>query len=247
MQEYQHYNRSQMREIRRKIRRRKMIRVWVVRAVFLAVLSIILSLLCFLCQEVILLASQGQPSSEVTVSTTIVPKIIISEPIEQVEPTFEVAEVDEVEEARISAYEAGELYYYNLTHEEKIYIAKAVHEEARGECFEGQVAVAAVILNRYTSNDPFFQNDTIYDVISQHGQFADISNVTDEDLEKHPSCMEAVEVATKGWDPTRKVFEEGAKYFFEPEGLSEYQKKIRTGIEVMVIGNHHFHNDFNVD
>lgn len=148
----------------------------------------------------------------------------------------------------ISAYEAGEIYYYNLSYEEKVYIAKVVYAESRGECFEGQVAVAATVLNRYTSDDKRFCRDSIYSVVTQSGQYASISGITIEDLNTVPSCMEAVEAACKGWDPTRVQFSEGAKFFFNPDGdLSEQARKEREGIETYRIGAHLFHNDFNLE
>ena len=82
-------------------------------------------------------------------------------------------------------------------------------------------------------------------MVTQSWQFADISIVTDEMLGNYPSCMEAVEQACLGWDPTRKLFENGACYFYDPEGVTGYQKQIRTGIEELTIGGHRFHNEFN--
>lgn len=147
---------------------------------------------------------------------------------------------------RISAYGPGEAYYYELTYEDKVYMAKVVYAESRGEIFEGQVAVAATVLNRYESDDTRFDRTSIYAVITQSGQFASISNVTLEDLANCPSCMEAVEAACKGWDPTRVVFEDGAKFFFNPDGdLSDEAREARTGINTYCIGSHLFHNDFN--
>lgn len=147
---------------------------------------------------------------------------------------------------QISADGPGEVYYYELSYEDKVYIAKAVYAESRGEIFEGQVSVAATVLNRYVSNDARFDRTSIYSIITQSGQYASISNVTMEDLENCPSCMQAVEAACKGWDPTRTVFEDGAKFFFNPDGdLSEEAREARTGIETYRIGSHLFHNDFN--
>lgn len=164
----------------------------------------------------------------------------------QYHPENEVDISEELkQEAVISANCPGEIYVYHLTVQEKIWVAKVVYGESRGEPFEGQVAVAAVVFNRLNSDDPFFKNDSIYSVITQPNQFTDISWITDEDLAKVPSCMDAVEAACLGWDPTRATFEEGATYFFESTGLSDYQLQIRTGIEEMIIGNHHFHTDFN--
>lgn len=146
----------------------------------------------------------------------------------------------------ISAYEPGELYYYELSYEDKVYIAKAVYAESRGEPFEGQVAVAATILNRFTSDDSRFVRDSIYSVVTQSGQFASISGITMDDLNSVPSCMEAVEAACKGWDPTRVKFPDGAKFFFNPDGdLDEIARKEREGIETYRIGSHLFHIDLN--
>ena len=156
-------------------------------------------------------------------------------------------EETQIAQARISAYELGEKYYYNLSYEEKVYIAKVVYAEARGEIFEGQVAVAATVLNRYTSDDKRFCRESIYSVITQSGQFASIVEVTIEDLNAVPTCMEAVEAACKGWDPTRVVFSDGAKFFFNPDGdLDELARKEREGVLTYKIGRHLFHNDFNV-
>lgn len=146
---------------------------------------------------------------------------------------------------RISADSAGEVYYYIVSEQDKIDMAKVVYREARGELFEGQVAVAAVILNRYYSDNPFFTNETINSVITQPYQFASIDVVDANMLAEYPDCMKAVEAACKGWDPTRKKFPEGACFFYDPDNVFGYQKKIRTGIEFLEIGNHNFHNDFN--
>lgn len=130
-----------------------------------------------------------------------------------------------------------------VTEEEKVLMVKVVYAEARGECFEGQVAVAAVIINRYIYNNG---NISIKEIITAPYQFADISNITDEMLEEYPDCEKAVEEALKGNDPTKAKFANGARYFYQPELIENpYQLKIREGIENVKIGNHYFHNDFN--
>lgn len=153
--------------------------------------------------------------------------------------------VNSVEEATLSAEGPSDTYYYHISEEDRIIIAKVVWAEARGECFEGKVAVAAVILNRYYSEERCFDRDSIFSVVTQRGQFANIKKVTMENLEKNPECIRAVEAACKGWDPTRAMFENGALYFYAPKGVSGYQAEIREGIRVYVIGNHNFHYDFN--
>ena len=172
-----------------------------------------------------------------------------SEPEEVEETTiFENAEVEFLETQpvvipRISAYEAGEIYYYKVTYQEKILMAKLVYVEARGECFEGKVAVAAVALNRKYSGRTEFNRNSIESVITQPGAFASISGVTQEMLDSVPECMEAVEAALKGWDPTRKLFEEGACFFYAPAHISEKEMLKRVGIPTLYIGNHAFHNE----
>lgn len=135
-------------------------------------------------------------------------------------------------------------YIYFFTPEEKVMMAKVVYREARGECERGRVAVAAVIINRYLSGE---FGKTINDVITQPNAFASISRVTDEMLAQLPWCMEAVELACKGWDPTREWFEDtGALYFYNPEGdLSPEARAAREGVEQYTIGNHNFHIELN--
>ncbi len=148
----------------------------------------------------------------------------------------------------ISAYAPSEDYYYYISYEDKIIMAKVLYKECRGECFKGKVAVAAVILNRLYSGLSEFDTKSIYAVVTQGAQFADISEVTMEDLDSVPECMEAVEAACKGWDPTREMFPEGAKHFYAPKGdIAPYQLAIREGIDELAIGNHNFHNDFNME
>lgn len=153
--------------------------------------------------------------------------------------------VTEVLTPIISAYQAGEVYYYLVTDEEKVYMAKLVYAEARGECLAGKVAVAAVILNRFMSNCTWFDRESIYSVITQPYQFASISGITQSHLDQVPECMEAVEYALKGWDPTRELFENGACFFYAPDKISAAAAAEREGVPTLTIGNHAFHNEFN--
>ena len=135
-------------------------------------------------------------------------------------------------------------YYYHINNRDKKIIEKVVYEEARGEKLEGKVAVAAVVLNRYYSKYKNFKGKSIKTLVTQQNQFADISKVTQDMLNEYPDCKKAVEMALKGWDPTRRKFSKGAKYFFQPELISETEKIKRQGIKIMKIGNHCFHDEF---
>lgn len=166
------------------------------------------------------------------------------------ETTEAIVEIpEEYKPIKLSGYEISavgpyEHYIYILSEEDMKIIAKLVWMESRGECYEGKVAVAAVVLNRYFSDNRSFSRESILHTVTQEYQFASIWGVTDWDLNNVPDCLEAVKDACRGWDPTREVFEEGALFFYAPKGVSGYQAEIRQNIKVMVIGNHNFHFDF---
>ncbi|MDQ0257663.1 N-acetylmuramoyl-L-alanine amidase [Evansella vedderi] len=86
-------------------------------------------------------------------------------------------------------------------------MAQAVNGEARGEPFVGQVAVAAVILNRV--NSPLFPN-TVTGVIFEPGAFCAVADGQIW-LEPNETSRKAVLDAINGQDPTGN-----ALYFFNP-------------------------------
>ena len=96
----------------------------------------------------------------------------------------------------------------NITNEELLLLSKLVTGEARGESYEGQVAVAAVVINRV--KDPRFP-DTIKDVIYQKNAF---SVVKDGSINMQPteSAYTAAKEALYGKDPTDKAI-----YFWNPD------------------------------
>jgi len=109
------------------------------------------------------------------------------------------------------------------------YLAQLVYSEARGEPFIGQVAVAAVVLNRLES--PFFPN-TIPGVIFQPGAFTAVSDGQFW-MTPNTTAHKAVEAALKGWDPTY-----GALYYYNPAQTTNnwiWSRPVLTAI-----GNHIF-------
>jgi len=77
-------------------------------------------------------------------------------------------------------------------------LARAVYAEARGEPYVGQVAVAAVILNRVES--PKFPN-TIAGVVYQPGAFTAVSD-GQINLSHGEEARRAARDALNGWDPS---------------------------------------------
>lgn len=108
-------------------------------------------------------------------------------------------------------------------------MANAVYGESRGEPFEGQVAVAAVILNRVKS--PSFPN-TPSGVIFQPGAFTAVADGQIY-LEPNAQAKKAVEQAINGWDPSG-----GCLYYFNPKTATS--KWIWTRPQVKTIGQHIF-------
>jgi N-acetylmuramoyl-L-alanine amidase len=108
-------------------------------------------------------------------------------------------------------------------------MARVVYGEARGESYTGQVAVAAVIMNRMQS--PRFP-DTTYNVIFQPNAFTAVSD-GQYWLTPNASAYRAVRDAKLGWDPSS-----GATYYYNPAYVSDNWIFSRTFIKK--IGKHHF-------
>lgn len=86
-------------------------------------------------------------------------------------------------------------------------LARVVYGEARGEPYIGQVAVAAVILNRV--EDPRFPK-TIAGVVYQAGAF-DVVSDGQINLTPDETAYKAARDALNGWDPTY-----GCLYYYNP-------------------------------
>ena len=108
-------------------------------------------------------------------------------------------------------------------------LARLVYGEARGEPYTGQVAVAAVVLNRVKSSS--FPN-TISGVIYQSGAF-DVVKDGQINLTPNSTAIKAAQDALNGWDPSY-----GAIYYFNPKTATN--KWIWSRPMTVTIGNHRF-------
>lgn len=108
-------------------------------------------------------------------------------------------------------------------------LAKLVYSEARGEPYTGQVAVAAVCLNRVASPD--FPN-TISGVIYQPWAFTALHDGQFQ-LEPNNTAYQAAQDALNGWDPTY-----GSLYYYNP--VTATSQWIFTRQTVVQIGKHVF-------
>ena len=108
-------------------------------------------------------------------------------------------------------------------------ISRFVYAESRGEPYQGQVAVGAVILNRV--KDSRFPN-TVSGVVYQSGAF---TCVTDGQINLSPNntAKKAAQDAMNGWDPSL-----GAVYYFNPNTATS--KWIWSRPMTIKIGKHRF-------
>ena len=81
-------------------------------------------------------------------------------------------------------------------------MARAINGEARGEPYEGQVAVGAVILNRV--KDSRFPN-SISGVIYQSGAYTCVAD-GQINLGYDNNSKKAAQDAINGWDPTSRLY-----------------------------------------
>jgi spore germination cell wall hydrolase CwlJ-like protein len=111
-------------------------------------------------------------------------------------------------------------------------LARLVHAEAKGEPYQGKIAVAATVLNRV--EDPCYP-DTIPEVIYEynHGfQYCPVRN-GEINCPADEQAFKAVEEALEGKDPTG-----GALSFFNPS--KSFNVWIRSRAYLTEIGNHIF-------
>lgn len=108
-------------------------------------------------------------------------------------------------------------------------LARCVYAEARGEPYTGQVAIAAVVLNRVRSSK--FPN-TVSGVIYQSGAFTCVS---DGQINYTPdaNAKKAAQDAINGWDPTN-----GCLYYYNPATATS--KWIWSLKVELTIGRHSF-------
>lgn len=116
-----------------------------------------------------------------------------------------------------------------FTHAQYQILVRLIHAEAGGEPLVGQVAVAAVLLNRMKSGK---FPESITANVFRSGEFESVSNgyIWSEPT---PTAYKAAKLALQGWDPTS-----GALYFFNPAKTSSswiWNRPIHTRI-----GNHYF-------
>ena len=110
-------------------------------------------------------------------------------------------------------------------------MARAINGEARGEPYEGQVAVGAVILNRV--KDSRFPN-SISGVIYQPGAFTAVSDgQINASISEGSTVYKAAQDAMNGWDPTS-----GCVYYFNPSNAKN--KCIWSRPLIKNIGKHRF-------
>lgn len=128
-------------------------------------------------------------------------------------------------------FNSGRVYAQGRGISDEQLLARAINGEARGEPYEGQVAVGAVIINR--TRDPRFPK-TIAGVIYQPGAFTAVSDgQINVPIDPNSTVVKAARDALNGWDPTN-----GCLYYWNPATATS--KWIWSRQIVKKIGKHYF-------
>ena len=147
-----------------------------------------------------------------------------------IEEEQEIARKKAEEEAKRKAAQVTEVTVvqkeaFDATTDEILFLAALIQCEAGSECYEGKVAVGAVVMNRVRSSR---YPNSITGVITSPGQFTPYgSGKVDSVMANGPkdSCIQAAQEAINGLDNTG--------------GAVSFRTK-RTGHAGLVIGNHVF-------
>lgn len=117
-----------------------------------------------------------------------------------------------------------------ITQKERGLLALVIYHESRGECIEGQEAVAETVFNRYLSH--FDGKTTIEDIIYAEKQFSCSPYLTTAAI-REPECLaNAFEVLSRVMDETEYNIKDTYMYFNTKQPkTSDYVK----------IGNHYFY------
>lgn len=153
------------------------------------------------------------------------PPLIITLPLDAIQKQAVVKTASIGAEKQNVSRSLGQL----ISKEDIELLSRVIHGEARGEGFEGQVAVGAVVLNRV--KDPRFPK-TIRAVIYQSGAFTAVDDKQIH-LEPNDQAYKAAEAALSGLDPSN-----GALFYFNPHLATD--RWIKTRPVVKQIGNHTF-------
>lgn len=135
-------------------------------------------------------------------------------------------EIKDREAAEMEAKRHKKYGEYATDEDTMMLLAALIHCEARGESYEGQVAVGAVVMNRVRSSA---YPNTIYSVIYASGQFTPAQNGTLDNVlmsgKIYSSCIDAAKEALSG------VSNVG--------DLTHFRRN--NGRDGLVIGNHVFY------
>lgn len=154
------------------------------------------------------------------------------DPVETAAQKAETAVQPSEPETEVPAQEP-EAPSVSISQSEKDLFARLVEAEAKGEPYEGKVAVATVVLNRVESSE---FPDSVTDVIKEKvGKAYAFSPVQNGEINKPASedSKEAVEEALKREDTL-----DNSIYFYNPDIATD--SWIRTRDAVETIGNHVF-------
>lgn len=152
---------------------------------------------------------------------------------EQIEENEKIIEREEAEKiSRGLVPSRTRLNSIIIESDERDLLERLVEAEAKGESFEGKIAVANVVINRVESE--VFPN-TITKVINQKGQFTPVSSGSIKNKASKESKLAVSEVVDKGFRPLGKDI----LYFCNVKTATS-KWMINNKEKAVTIGNHTF-------
>lgn len=150
--------------------------------------------------------------------------------MESKEEVVLIREIIQIEEEKQNQkVEIKHMAAESIDHNDLEVLSKIVHAEAKGEPYEGKVAVAEVVMNRV--EDENFP-DTVKEVVYQNGQFQPVANGAINNTPSEDAIKASKEVLMSDNTP------HNAMYFYNDETATD--DWIRTRKTLFVIGDHTF-------
>jgi len=127
----------------------------------------------------------------------------------------------------------------SLTKSEFDLLCRIIAAEARGESYEGQMAVAQVIRDRMEHpNQKLYGGPTLRGVVLKKGQFA---KPWRGNLNKYPSVIKAAKAV---FDNNERIFDEPTMFFYQPQIASRSaSRSIKRYNYIGKVGAHNFHGE----
>ena len=138
------------------------------------------------------------------------------------------------DKASDSKYDTEDPIIQNFSENDLYWLSRIIHAEARGESFDGKLAVGSVVLNRVKNKN---YPSTVYGVIFDKKNGVQFSPILDGSIYNNPSrdSINAAKRCLEGYRTNKEIL-----FFINPDIATSFWI-VNTREYVMTIGNHDFY------